>query len=435
VNRFSLTHLSNEVLRRELTTKAAKEKEATAELLAHIAEFDERKLYLPQAFPSMLAYCIGVLGLSEDAAKKRIQVARVGRSCPELLEALVAGRVHLSGLRLLAPHITPENAEELLAAATGRTWDEIEQLVAERSPRAAVVPGAEAVASTTPMLMASDGAARHPANAESQGVTGDAGPSARVRPLSAESFAVQFTRSREADERFRYAQDLLGHHVKSNDLAEVYARAIEALIEKLERVRFGAGSKSRKRGRRAKSGSRHVSLDVKRAVWKRDNGQCTYTSESGRRCEARADLQYDHVTEFARGGEATVDNIRLRCPGHNQHTAEQTYGAGFMRQKREEAARARAATRAARERLRAGKVAKSERSRLQPHQLEVIAWLEQLGCRKDESCIAVERCRDMADSPLEERVKCSLSWFGARLGRKLLPVPPTFADTAAPLPS
>jgi chorismate synthase len=130
-----------------------------------------------------------------------------------------------------------------------------------------------------------------------------------------------------------------------------------------------------------------------------------------------------------------VDNIRLRCPGHNQHTAEQTYGAGFMRQKREEAARARAATRAARERLRAGKVAKSERSRLQPHQLEVIPWLEQLGCRKDESCIAVERCRDMADSPLEERVKCSLSWFGARLGRKLLPVPPTFADTAAPLPS
>ena len=103
-----------------------------------------------------------------------------------------------------------------------------------------------------------------------------------------------------------------------------------------------------------------------------------------------------------------------------------------MRQKREEAARTRAA---ARERLRA-EAAEAARSRLQPHQLEVIPWLEQLGCRKDESQIAVERCRDMADSPLEERVKCSLRWFGARLGRKV-----SYAGCAAstlapaPLPS
>src|SRR5215471_12151961 len=96
---------------------------------------------------------------------------------------------------------------------------------------------------------------------------------ASVSPLSVESFAVQFTRSREADERFRYAQDLLGHQVKSNDIAEVYGRAIEALIEKLEKVRFGACSKPRKSRRRTRSGSRHISNDVKRAVWIRDNGQ------------------------------------------------------------------------------------------------------------------------------------------------------------------
>jgi hypothetical protein len=44
---------------RELTTKTAREKEATAEALAHIAEFDERKLYLPAAYESMLAYGVG----------------------------------------------------------------------------------------------------------------------------------------------------------------------------------------------------------------------------------------------------------------------------------------------------------------------------------------------------------------------------------------
>ena len=42
---------------------------------------------------------------------------------------------------------------------------------------------------------------------------------------------------------------------------------------------------------------------------------------------------------MARGGKSTVANLRLRCRGHNQFTAEQSFGAGFMREKREEARR------------------------------------------------------------------------------------------------
>jgi len=388
VNRFSLTHLSNEVLRRELSTKAAKEKEATAELLAHIAEFDERKLYLPAAYESMLAYCVGELHLSEEASKKRIWVARAARECPAVFEALASGRVHLAGLVVLARHLSPGNAQELLAAVEHKSREEIERLVAERFPKL------DAPALVAPV--GADGAAPHDeqgspgnvANTDPQALAAADSPLApstdRVIPLSAESYAVQFTRSREADERFRYAQTLLGSRVRSGDLAEVYDRAMKALVEKLEKTRFGACANPRRCGRQARTGSRHIPNNVKRAVWIRDAGQCTYRSESGRRCEARADLQFDHVEEFARGGEATVDNIRLSCPGHNQHAAEQTFGAGFMKQKREQAAKARAAAKAAKERARAGKAAEAERSRLQPHQLEVLPWLEQLGCRKDE---------------------------------------------------
>ena len=131
------------------------------------------------------------------------------------------------------------------------------------------------------------------------------------------------------------------------------------------------------------------------------------------------------MQEFARGGQATVDNLRLRCPGHNQHTAEQTYGAGFMKQKREEARAARAAAKAAKEQAKAEKAKAAAASRLPPHQLEVIPWLRELGWREAECRIAVERCRDMADAPLEERVKSALRWFGARIGRKAIPVAAT----------
>src|SRR6516165_3365190 len=98
------------MLRRELSAAATNENEATAELLAPIAEFDERRLFLPAAFPSMLDYCIKELRLSEEAAKKRLWVARAGRGCPGVFEALASGRVHLAGLVVLARHLSPENA-------------------------------------------------------------------------------------------------------------------------------------------------------------------------------------------------------------------------------------------------------------------------------------------------------------------------------------
>jgi len=38
------------------------------ELLVHLGEIDERRLYLDQPFSSMFAFCVGELGFSEDVA-------------------------------------------------------------------------------------------------------------------------------------------------------------------------------------------------------------------------------------------------------------------------------------------------------------------------------------------------------------------------------
>ena len=93
---------------------------------------------------------------------------------------------------------------------------------------------------------------------------------------------------------------------------------------------------------------RYIPAHVKRTVWERDQGQCTFVGDTGQRCESRKFLEYDHVDPVARGGQATVQGLRLRCRGHNQLEAERTFGAGFMNAKREEARRAAAArTRAA----------------------------------------------------------------------------------------
>ena len=111
------------------------DRHTTAALLAHIAEVDARALYLPAACSSMHVYCMRVLHLAEDAAFKRIRAARAARRFPQIFGAIADGRLHASGVVLLAPHLTDDNADELLAAASHLSKAEIEVLLAQRCPR------------------------------------------------------------------------------------------------------------------------------------------------------------------------------------------------------------------------------------------------------------------------------------------------------------
>ena len=135
MNRYSLTHVSDPTLLRGLRDLVAQDRATTALLLAHLAEVDARRLYAPAGFPSMFAWCVEELHLSEDSACNRIRAARAARQFPAVFPLLAEGRLHLSAVVRLAPCLTPENAEELLAAATHRSKAGIEQLLAERFPR------------------------------------------------------------------------------------------------------------------------------------------------------------------------------------------------------------------------------------------------------------------------------------------------------------
>jgi hypothetical protein len=135
VNRYSLSHLCDQTLLRDLATLVARDRMTTAALLAHLAECDARKLYPPAAYPSMHAYCVHELRLAEEAAFKRIHAARTARQFPALFAAVAEGRLHLTAVILLAPHLTRENADELLAAAAHQTKGEIQRLLAVRFPQ------------------------------------------------------------------------------------------------------------------------------------------------------------------------------------------------------------------------------------------------------------------------------------------------------------
>jgi hypothetical protein len=83
-----------------------------------------------------------------------------------------------------------------------------------------------------------------------------------------------------------------------------------------------------------KANSRYIPRAVVREVHRRDAGQCTFVSAEGKRCAERGFLEFHHDEPYARGGEATVENVRLVCRAHNALFAERDYGKAFMRSKR-----------------------------------------------------------------------------------------------------
>jgi 5-methylcytosine-specific restriction endonuclease McrA len=225
-----------------------------------------------------------------------------------------------------------------------------------------------------------------------------------VSALAPERFALQFTVGRGTYDKFRYIQALLSHRLPSGDIAQVFDWALDAFMKDLEKQKFAATPKPRPRPRRPSANPRHIPAQVKRAVWERDQGRCTFVSESGQRCGSRKFVEYDHIDPVARGGHATVDGLRLRCRSHNQYEAERTFGAEFMSAKREHARNAAARTSAALSEVRSPAPAQ-EQAR------DVMACLRQLGFRAGEARRAVELCATIPEAKLEERVRAALKFL------------------------
>ena len=370
-----------EYLARGMVAMSARTRGSLALLLAFIAEFDAQRAYLPEAYPSMVAYCMGKLQMTNDEALSRIRVARKALQYPEIFAALADGRLNLTAINLLGPHLTPGNASALLEAAAHKSKCEIEALLAARSPVSESLPLVTVIRGTqvvpervgmhetaverevevvlervgmhgpvgdrevevVPERVGMHGS--HAANPtevvpERPGMHGSARVASprrhpsRVVPIAAERYRLELTMGSDLRDKLQYAAELLGHLVPSGDTAQVIERGLDALIARLEKQKFGATQRPVRDPRPTQS-ARHVPAHVKREVRQRDQGRCSFVSDSGHRCASRTRLEYDHIEPVAHGGQATVDNIRLRCRVHNQYEAERTFGERFMESKRE----------------------------------------------------------------------------------------------------
>jgi hypothetical protein len=247
--------------------------------------------------------------------------------------------MHLSGIAKLAPHLTRENAERLLRLAAYKSKRQIEELIAELSPR----PEVPAVMRKLPEVKveARPGVELSPDRVETPRELGpDRVPPARdpvqtaVEPLAPARYKVQFTASAELHDKLGRLRDLMHSSVPDGDLAKIIEAAVTEKLERLEARRFAKTKAPRKGLKETKTApsSRQVPAAVRRVVYARDEGRCTFVDALGRRCTARERLEFHHQRPFGRCGDHSPSNIRLLCRAHNQHLAERDYGQDVVAQ-------------------------------------------------------------------------------------------------------
>ena len=451
MTRPSFLHLSHETLLLTSRTLVAGESTKTVEVVAVFAvfaEIDGRKLYARLGYPSMYAFCVAEYGMAEDSAFKRIRAARAARRFPAILDGLADGRLHLSAVVLLAPHLKPENFEELVSAASHKTRAKVERMLADRFPLPDVASRVKEVSSCSQAVTVGQ-LAPGPVGSEATGfgATFATGPDRpRLKPLGVGRFSVQFTMDEAAHDDPVRAQELMSHQLPSGDVATVFAVALRELNRKLEKQKFAVTSMPRA-GAESSEDPRHIPAAVKRAVMDRDGGRCAFVGDNGRRCSSRKFIEFDHMDELALGGRASISRIRLLCRTHNQYEAERRFGPEFMRRKREGAIEERAAAKMMKKavveplpsftRAPVGAVPATDVATLAPGPVgnkgaqssgpaggdqDIFLILRRLGYRADEARRGAAACAHIPDASLDQRFRVALASFPLRGTRTAAPI-------------
>ncbi len=381
-----ISRLTDAELTQALKRWVGDEKRSQAKVVAHLAEFDKRDLWVEAGFHSLFAYATRELGYAEGAAYKRIRAARAARKYPIVVDLLSSGRVSLSAVAVLSPYLTPGNHARLFTEAQGKTTRELEEFVASFAPRpdrrdfvmrlpdrtsappgdvpapppgsglalpgsklplpesALVFPGAATPPSGT-ALPPPGAALPLPPPDFALGACPPPGPanghSQKIEALSPERVHFGFTGSQELRRKLDRAKGLLWHKAPAGHLEDIIGAVLDFYLERRDpalRLAKQDAAAARLNGAGgapapalppipaapASGGARRIPQTVKDAVWRRDGGRCAYVSPGGRRCDCRSGLEYDHILPWAFGGRSnTAENVRLLCATHNRRAARE----------------------------------------------------------------------------------------------------------------
>jgi hypothetical protein len=313
-----LSLLDNQKLHEQTITATTQEKNATLALLEHLAEIDRRRLYAIMGYSSLWKYVHHELGYSESQTSERVSAMRLMVQLPEVRDEFENNSVTLTTAAKLATHVRRErtsvgHALELLSSIKGKPSREVDRILATESSE--------------------------PIRKE------------LIKPLSAETTRILIDVDQEFLELLQRVRELKGNHGSST--SELIQAAMKEMVKRAEVKKTSAPLRAREvatefRNQPSQIGSesgiaknselksstqsRHIPAGTRYAIRIRSGDQCEYIDPTtGRRCDCRTQLEFDHIIPFALGGDHSPENLRHFCRAHNQLAAIQFFGMDHMR--------------------------------------------------------------------------------------------------------
>jgi hypothetical protein len=333
--------------RDDLTRLLRRERAAAADVLVALADFDRRRAWERLGHASLFAFLTRELGRSNGAAFLRVSAARLLPRFPEVEAALREGKLCLSAVGELSRVLTEQNRAEVLPRFFGRSSREAREVAAALAPRAevprrevvTVLPArpAPAVESASPpsvpgpaltleaaaapqaaSLRAREVGPTHPARAL---------PRDEAEPLDADLRRLHVTVSRRLLEKLDRARDGLSHALPGATAEQVLEAALDLLLEQQARAKaLVKRPRPARAPRPAAADPRAIPAAVEREVRLRDEDRCQFPLDAGGVCGSRWQVELDHITPLALGGESTVANLRCACRRHNLLAAARALG-------------------------------------------------------------------------------------------------------------
>ena len=262
---MNLKTISDEILHNGNLETAKEEREVLTRMLHRLRETERRRLFSKFGCQSLFEYTVKFLKYSNDQADRRIKAMRLLRDLPEVEEKINSGALTLTNLALAQKLFSKEEftvarKNEVVAMLENQTTRAAEKIVYMINPE--------------------------------------------LKPKKSE-FHFHTIEDEQLREKLLQVKGLFAHSHPEMTLAELLHKLCDQEIAKKTEV-----------SRAPKIDSK---AQVRRAVWRRDQGKC-------RNCGSNYALQIEHIKLRAMGGGSTLENLCLLCRSCNQRSAIEYFG-------------------------------------------------------------------------------------------------------------
>ena len=270
---------------RRLELLRAAEHQNTCDLIEALLECQRSESHLALGYSSIFDFLVRHLHYSNAAASRRYKAMKCARRFPQVLTMLREHRTNLSALAMAEATLAQaENPEQLLGRIDGQPQREVERVIAREHP--------------TPRK-------RERVQRSFEQPTETLWDS---QPEPEERVRIFFSMSPEDHALLEEARGRLSRKYPQGVTLEVLMR------ELLQRYLKPTRSEPK-----PKPARRRIPKSVREEVTKRDGGRCRFVGPNGQRCDSTHELQIDHIRPWARGGDSSLENLRLLCGAHNRH--------------------------------------------------------------------------------------------------------------------